>query len=79
MNNTFVKSVVAGIMGLTLAASCSQFGKKESNNCGAKNGCASKKKEEMNKCSANKCSANKCSGKKASKKAKKVQATEEKK
>jgi hypothetical protein len=71
MNKKFIKSVAAGVLGLTLAASCGHMPwKKDSGNCGAKNGCAGKKKE-CNKCSTNKkgecnkCSGNKCSGKKA--------------
>jgi uncharacterized low-complexity protein len=71
MNKKFLQSVVVGIMGLSLATSCS-FAKKEANFCGAENGCAAKK-DEAHKCSAkkgeaNKCSANKCSAKKEVKK-----------
>ena len=63
MNKNFVKSVAAGIFGLTLATSCNHFAKKDSANCGAKNGCASKTKKECNKCSSKKEKAecNKCS------------------
>jgi hypothetical protein len=65
MNKKFLQSVVAGVMGLTLAASCSSLdSKKESNTCGAKNGCAAKK-DEANKCSAKKAEAHKCSSVKA--------------
>ena len=63
MNKKFLKSVVVGIAGLTLAASCSIHSKTESNTCGAKNGCAAKK-DEANKCSSKKDEANKCSSKK---------------
>jgi hypothetical protein len=52
MNKNFLKSVAVGVMSLSLVASCSLL-KKESNTCGAKNGCAAKKDE-----------AHKCSGKK---------------
>jgi hypothetical protein len=38
MNKKFLQSVVVGIAGLTLAASCSSHSKTESNTCGAKNG-----------------------------------------
>ena len=63
MNKKFLQSVVIGIAGLTLAASCSSHSKTESNTCGAKNGCAAKK-DEANKCSSKKDEANKCSSKK---------------
>lgn len=46
MNKKFLQSLATGIMGLSLAASCSML-KKESHNCGAKNGCASKKSEAV--------------------------------
>jgi len=85
MNKKFLQSVVVGIAGLTLAASCSSQSKTESNICGAKNGCAAKK-DEANKCSSKKDEANKCSSKKneetktvkKSKKAKVVKSTETK-
>ncbi len=53
MNKKFLQSLAIGVMGLSLVASCSHFnfGKKESNNCGAKNGCAASKKES-HKCSS---------------------------
>lgn len=80
MNKKFLQSVAAGVVGLSLIASCSHFGHKESNNCGAKNGCASKK--ESNKCSTNKCSSAKKEAakdakveKKSSKKSKKTTTT----
>ncbi len=68
MNKKFLQSVVVGVMGLSLATSCSLM-KKESHVCGAENGCAAKK-DEAHKCSAkkaeaNKCSSNKCSAKKS--------------
>jgi hypothetical protein len=67
MNKKFLQSVAAGVMGLSLIASCSYLGsKKESNTCGAKNGCAAKKDE------ANKCSATKKEEVKAVKKSKKA-------
>jgi hypothetical protein len=53
MNKKFLQSVVVGISALTLATSCSSHSKIESNNCGAKNGCAAKK-DEANKCSSKK-------------------------
>jgi len=54
MNKNFLKSVAVGIMGLSLVASCSSMNsKKDSNTCGAKNGCAAKK-DEAHKCSAKK-------------------------
>lgn len=66
MKTTFLKSVTAGIVGLTLLSGCSHFGKKDTNKCSGKsaekNKCSGKKGEH--KCSANKCSTNKCSGKK---------------
>ena len=47
MNKKFLQSVAIGITGLSLIASCSHFDtKKESNICGAKNGCAAAKAEE---------------------------------
>ena len=65
MNKNFLKSVALGVMSLSLAASCSMLGgKKEANNCGAKNGCAAKK-DEAHKCSAAKTKEVK--GKKAKK------------
>ncbi len=77
MNKKFLQSVAAGITGLTLLASCSHFGaKKESNTCGAKNGCAAKK-AESHKCASAKADAVKAEtskGKKHHKKAKKVEA-----
>ena len=88
MNKKFLQSVAVGITGLSLIASCSHFGaKKESNICGAKNGCAAAKAEEANKCAAKKDEAHKYAAKKdkkdkKAKKAKKVEtvkATEEKK
>ncbi len=51
MNKKFLTSVATGLLGLTLVASCSHFGKKDDASCGAKNGCASSKKE-CNKCSS---------------------------
>jgi hypothetical protein len=73
MNKKFLQSVAAGVMGLSLVASCSYLGaKKESNICGAKNGCAAKK-DEANKCSAKKDEAHKCAAK-HNKKAKKTKA-----
>ncbi len=66
MNKKFLQSVVVGIMGLSLATSCSLL-KKEANTCGAENGCAAKK-DEAHKCSAKKGEANKCSAKKEVKK-----------
>ena len=84
MNKKFLQSVAAGITGLTLIASCSHFGaKKESNVCGAKNGCAAKK-SESHKCASKKAEAVKTEAakeKKHHKKAAKVEAvkTEEKK
>ncbi len=72
MNKKFLQSVAAGIMGLTLVASCSSLGmKKESHICGAKNGCAAKK-DEANKCSSVKDEANKSSTASAVKTEKKV-------
>jgi hypothetical protein len=76
MNKKFLQSVSAGLLGLTLVASCSYLGiKKESNFCGAKNGCAAKK-DEAHKCSSAKDEANKCSATKT-KKAKKAKKTTE--
>ncbi len=66
MNKKFLQSVVVGIMGLSLATSCSSA-KKEANFCGAENGCSAKK-DEAHKCSAKKSEANKCSSKKEAKK-----------
>jgi hypothetical protein len=61
MNKKFLQSVAAGIATLSLVASCSHLGlKKESNTCGAKNGCAAKK-DEAHKCSAKHKEAHKCS------------------
>lgn len=65
MNKKFLQSVAAGIATLSLVASCSHLGlNKESNTCGAKNGCAAKK-DEAHKCAgkhhhnkeAHKCAA----------------------
>jgi hypothetical protein len=65
MNKKFLQSVAAGITGLTLIASCSHLGlNKESNVCGAKNGCAAKK-SESHKCASKKAEAHKCAAKKA--------------
>jgi hypothetical protein len=88
MNKKFLQSVVIGIAGLTLAASCSSHSKTESNTCGAKNGCAAKK-DEANKCSSKKDEVNNSSKKnevtkeetktvKKAKKAKVVKSTETK-
>lgn len=66
MNKKFLQSVAVGIMGLSLATSCS-LTKKETHSCGAENGCAAKK-DEAHKCSAKKSEANKCSAKKEVKK-----------
>jgi hypothetical protein len=74
MNKKFLQSVAAGVMGLSLITSCSYLGlKKESNTCGAKNGCAAKK-DEANKCSAAKKEEAKKAELKAAKKAKKAKA-----
>lgn len=74
MNKKFLQSVAAGVMGLSLIASCSYLGsKKESNTCGAKNGCAAKK-DEANKCSAAKKEEAKKAEAKAAKKSKKAKA-----
>lgn len=71
MNKKFLQSVTAGIVGLGLLASCAQLGlKKDSNTCGAKNGCAAKK-DEANKCSGKKDESKKDESKKSEKKAKK--------
>jgi len=85
MNKKFLQSVATGIVGLSLVASCAQLGlKKESNTCGAKNGCASSHKES-HKATANKETAvNKDvkaekKGAKKAKKSKEVSKTEEKK
>lgn len=78
MNKKFLQSVVTGVVSLGLIASCAQLGlKKESNNCGGKNGCAAKN-SDCNKCASKK---DKETCKKAEKKAKKAAAvkTEEKK
>jgi hypothetical protein len=95
MNKKFLQSVAIGITGLSLIASCSHFDtKKESNICGAKNGCAAAKAEEAHNCAAKKDEAHKCAGKKdeahksaakkdkkakKAKKAESAKATEEKK
>jgi len=85
MNKKFLQSVTAGLLGLTLVASCSKGGMKtESHSCNS-NSCASKKKEEGNKCSSKemKKESHKCSTKKeankCSSKDKKVVKKEEKK
>lgn len=90
MNKKFLQSVAAGIATLSLVASCSHLGlKKESNTCGAKNGCAAKK-DEAHKCGGkhNKKDANKCASKevkaekgksKKAKKSKKVESNVEEK
>jgi hypothetical protein len=77
MNKKFLQSVIVGIAGLTLAASCSSHSKTESNTCGAKNGCAAKK-DEANKCSSKKTEVTKEETKtvKKAKKAKVVKSTE---
>lgn len=49
MNKNFLKSITLGIVGLSLATSCSLF-KKESHKCKS-NSCSSKK-DEASKCSA---------------------------
>ncbi|MBP7709788.1 MAG: hypothetical protein KA100_01805 [Rickettsiales bacterium] len=72
MNKKFLQSVVVGVMGLTLATSCSIF-KSESHKCGAKNGCASKKSEASK--DASKSEAPKAE--KKSKKSKKAKASAE--
>ena len=79
MNKKFLQSVVIGIAGLTLAASCSSHSKTESNTCGAKNGCAAKK-DEANKCSSKKNEVTKEETKtvKKAKKAKVAKSTETK-
>ena len=75
MNKKFLQSVASGIAALSLVASCSHFGSdKESNTCGAKNGCAAAaKKDEAHKCSSKAKEAHKCSS------AKKEEAKEVKK
>lgn len=80
MNKKFLQSVVAGVFGLSLVASCSHFeSKTESHSC------ATKKKEEAHKCSAakkneaHKCSSAKKSEAKKAKAAKEVVKTEENK
>ncbi len=84
MNKKFLQSVATGLLGLTLAASCSKLGlKKEAHSCNT-NSCAAKKKEEGNKCASKevKKESNKCASKenKAKKADKKVEVkTEEKK
>ena len=86
MNKKFLQSVTAGILGLTLATSCAKLGlKKESHSCNS-NSCASKKKEEGNKCSSKeakkdsaKKESNKCSSKKAKKAEVKTEAKSEEK
>lgn len=54
MNKKFLQSVAAGLVTLSLAASCAQLGlKKETNKCSSKS-----KKEECNKCSSKTCKKN---------------------
>ena len=46
MNKNFLKSVISALTAISFIASCSALGlKKESHNCSAKNGCATKKDE----------------------------------
>ncbi len=63
MNKKFVKSVTAGILGLSLTAACSMIGGKESHKCSgnkcSSNGCKSKKSDKSHKCSSNGCSSKK--------------------
>lgn len=73
MNKQFLQSVAAGILGLTLVASCSLLNK-ESHKCGAKNGCAAKK-DEAHKCGAKKAEV-KAEAPKKEKKAKKSKKAE---
>jgi hypothetical protein len=65
MNKKFLQSLAAGILGLTLAASCSML-KKEGTKAAEKNSCSAKKGE------AHKCSADKAESKKVSEKVKKA-------
>ena len=51
MKKNFLKSVSAGIVGLSLTAACSMMGSKESHKCSSHK-CSSVKKEETAKCSA---------------------------
>ncbi len=79
MNKKFLQSVAAGIATLSLVASCSHLGlKKESNTCGAKNGCAAAtKKDEAHKCSSKNKEAHKCAAvkKEEAKEVKKAETT----
>ena len=58
MNKNFLKSLTAGIIGLTLVASCAS--KKDASKAAEKNSCSAKKGE------AHKCSADKAESKKVS-------------
>lgn len=78
MNKKFLQSVAAGIATLSLVASCSHFGShKESNTCGAKNGCAAAKKEDAHKCASKGKEEAKKESHKHSKKSKKSKAKAE--
>ncbi len=60
MKKSFVKSLAAGIIGLSLATSCSMMSGKNSHKCGGKNscsanGCKSKKSDSSHKCGSNGC------------------------
>ena len=81
MNKKFLQSVATSIAALSLIASCSHLGlKKESNTCGAANGCAAAtKKDEAHKCSAKKDEAHKHSKKHKKAAVKEESKTEEKK
>ncbi len=49
MNKTFLKSVITGVVGLTLVASCSKAASEKSSHKCASNNCSGKKVEETKK------------------------------
>lgn len=65
MKKNFLKSVGAGIVGLSLTAACSMMDSKESHKCSSSK-CSAKKADEAHKCSTTKTAgSNNCSAKKA--------------
>ncbi len=65
MKKTFLKSVVTGVVGLTLVGGCAIYSKESAHKCSA-NGCKAKK--ETSSCSAKKEATSSCSAKKETKK-----------
>ncbi len=88
MDKKFIKSMVTAIVGLGLISSCSMIkskdshkcagSKKESNNCGAKNGCSAAKVEAPKTTKTETVKTSKAKGKKTVKAVKTTETTTEK-